>query len=277
MSNRLITDRFDAPPNFASVLTSLDKLENLPEIRTFFGRFKNPIGIEVEVEGIRNRLGAFKFWNHTEDGSLRNNGRELISVPLSGRLIDYALHELQAILLACPHRSWSHRCSIHVHQNFSTMREKQLMAYVMIYGLFEELFYSRVAPYRKANAFCYPATSIDPIVFMEIRDDNKYCGLNLAPLKRQCTVEFRHMHGTEDMTALRRWLQLIVKLHAWVERQPSKQVVDMVLAYIREKKFVELAQSIWGVNATLFKPEFIQESAEKNALWALCLSNREFT
>jgi hypothetical protein len=276
MSNQLIVEKWGAAPNFAVIAQNLDCFEGMPEIKTYFGRFKNPIGIEVECEGLSARPPKMKFWDCKEDGSLRNNGREFVSHPLSGRMIDYALHELGAVLSAYSKRSWSHRTSIHVHQNFSTMREQQLMGYTMAYVLFEELFYKMVAPFRAANAFCYKATAMDPVQFVRIQDTNKYCGLNLAPLKRQCTVEFRQMHGTDDLTLLRRWIQLIVKLHAWVEAQPSRKVVGIITNHIEQQTFYALAKEIWGVNTTLFSDQFIHDSAHHNALWALCLSNLEY-
>jgi hypothetical protein len=150
------------------------------------------------------------------------------------------------------------------------------MAYVMVYVLFEELFYSMVAPHRAANSFCYKMTSLDPHDVVLIQDTNKYCGLNLAPLKRQCTVEFRQMDGTSDLRRVRRWLQLIVKLHAWVESQKSREAVPTVIGHIERGSFVELAKEIWGVNASLFSDIHIHSSAKENALWALCLSEREF-
>lgn len=276
MSNLLLVNKWGAIPNFSNVLAACNKMEGLPEVRTFFGGYNNPIGIEVECEGIDNDHPRLSFWTSTDDGSLRNHGREFISTPLSGRQIDYALKELGDTLKLFPNLSWSHRTSIHVHQNVSTLREKHLLAYVMLYVLFEELFYSMVAPYRAANAFCYKVNSLDPSEYMQIQDTNKYCGLNLAPIKRQSTVEFRHMHGTDDLRLLRRWLQLIVKLHAWVEKIPSTKVVDIVLGHIEAKTFVDLAKQIWGVNASLFDDKFIQDSAEYNALWALCAAQQEF-
>lgn len=277
MSNRLIVEKWGAVPNFAVVASGFDLLEGLPEIKTYFGRFKNPIGIEVECEGLAQPILRMKFWDIKEDGSLRNHGKEFVSHPLAGRMIDYALWELGETLKAHPKHSWSHRCSVHVHQNFSTMREQQLLGYTMVYALYEDLFYKMCAPFRAANAFCYKAPgSLDPSSYVRIMDSNKYCGLNLAPLKRQCTVEFRQMHGTEDLTLLRRWLQLIVKLHAWAEAQPSRKIVGIVTDHIENQTFYALAKEIWGVNTSLFSDKFIHESACKNAVWALCLSLQEY-
>jgi hypothetical protein len=276
MSNQLLVQKWGATPDFSCVMTSSDVLSTLPEMRTFFGGYNNPIGIEVECEGIDKAVGTLKFWTYTEDGSLRNHGKEFISQPLSGRQIDYAIHELGETLAQFPRLSWSHRTSIHVHVNVSTLREEHLKALTMAYVLFEELFYSMVLPERAGNAFCYKASSLDPADYMRIQDTNKYCGLNLAPIKRQCTVEFRQLHGSSDMKLLRRWIQLIVKLHAWVEKQSSGAVVDGLVQAIENMKFVELATEIWGANKSLFADAFIEDSAMKNALWSLTIANQEY-
>ncbi len=275
MSNNLLTAEFGTNTPLQNVVVDLDLLEKLPSVRTFFSNYRNPIGIEVEVEGIEEEVPSMHFWSDKDDGSLRNHGREFVSKPLSGRYIDYALAELEAYLTSHEHE-WSHRCSIHVHQNMSTLRQKHLTGYIMIYGLFEDLFYSMVEPYRAGNSFCYPATNLDPDEFLHITDTNKYCGLNLYPLKVYGTVEFRQMHGHGDFKLLRRWLQLIVKLHAWVEKQKSSEIVAKVTSVIREEGYVALANEIWGVNATLFTPEQIVASGKRGALWSLCLSKKEF-
>jgi hypothetical protein len=275
MSNHLLTSVFGSSTALTNVVQDLELLEKLPSLRTFFSNYRNPIGIEVEVEGIEEEVPTMHFWSDKDDGSLRNHGREFVSKPLSGRYIDYALAELDAYLSETDHE-WSHRCSIHVHQNMSTLREKHLMGYVMVYGLFEDLFYSMVEPYRAGNSFCYPATNVEPGEFLRITDSNKYCGLNLFPLKVYGTVEFRQMHGHNDFKLLRRWIQLIVKLHAWVEKQKSSEIVGIVTKHIQDQTYVALASEIWGVNATLFTHEQIHASARRAALWSLCLSKKEF-
>lgn len=276
MSNSLLIEKFAVMPNFGTLLDRFNALEGLPAIKTFFSNYKNPIGVEIEAEGIRDEVPEMRFWGAKEDGSLRNHGKEFVSAPLCGRMIDYALHEIETELKDTPTLSWSVRTSIHVHQNMAGFREQQLMAYCMVYGLFEPLFYGLCAPHRQANAFCYPATNLEPSEFMSIHDHNKYCGLNLYPLKRYGTVEWRQMHGSSDFKLIRRWIQLIVKLHAWIDKQESKTVVNNVLSFIDREAFVPLVQEVFGANAALFQPEDVMNSGRANALWSVCLSTREF-
>lgn len=277
MSNHLLIEKLAVMPNFGEVLDRFNATEGMPEIKTFFANYRNPIGVEIEAEGITDEVSTMKFWGDKDDGSLRNHGREFVSKPLCGRQIDYALYEIEQELKRFKRLSWSVRTSIHVHQNMAGFRENQLMAYCMVYGLFEPLFYGLCDPHRQANAFCYPATNLEPSDFASIHDHNKYCGLNLYPLRRYGTVEWRQMSGTNDFKLIRRWIQLIVKLHAWVDKQDSKKVIENVLSFIDRGAFVPLVQEVFGANAALFRPEDIEASGKANALWSVCLSTREFS
>src|SRR5271165_1497396 len=69
------------------------------EIKTYFGSYTIPIGLEFEMEGCSEHIAMLNekyrpyYWKATQDGSLRNNGVEMISKPLLGHNVDYALHE----------------------------------------------------------------------------------------------------------------------------------------------------------------------------------------
>lgn len=280
MSNKSIVSVYGGKPHFASVMECAEKVDGKYEdLKTFFSNYRNPIGVEIEVEGfklVRPPTGLL-FWNCIEDGSLKVYGREYVSVPISGRLIDYAIKEIaDAFTPIKEHLLWSHRTSIHVHVNMSTMKMNHLTALVALYGLFERVFFSMVHPIREANPYCYAATSVDPHDFLSVCEDTKYCAFNLAPLQRFCTVEFRHMHGTDDWRTIRRWIQLIVKLHAFVERLPSENAVSFVKNEIQRGDFQGLFKQIFGASSGLFSEDVIRKSAEKGALWSLVVLQEGF-
>jgi hypothetical protein len=275
-----VVEKFGAIPALDCVLESAEKIEKFPEIRTFFTNYRNPIGIEVEVENCphpEQSKKMFALWKSHSDGSLKIKGMEFISLPVSGRQVDYALHEMETFLQGKKNLLWSHRTSIHVHQNMSTMYVEQLRAYLMVYGLFEDLFYSMCAPHREGNPYCYRATETDPGQYMTLRESNKYCGLNLYPLKTQCTVEWRQMHGNDDFRLIRRWVQVIMKLHAWANSIPSTRITPYVVSMIHEQQFTALAKRIFGASVALWNEEQIIRSGRRNALWAIQLSDKEFS
>lgn len=281
MSNKSLVSHFESNTPFSHVIEQVAAGEAIfNEVKTFFTKYRNPIGIEVEVEGIGDtyafRKGVPIFWKVDQDGSLRNNGREFISHPLSGKMIDYAISEL-AEAFAQTKVTWSVRTSIHVHVNMDSYTFNQLKAFCMIYGLFEDCFFSMASPDRKGNPYCYPATTVDPQSFCTIADHTKYCALNLAPLRRQTTVEFRHLHGTDDWRHVRRWIQLIVKLHYFCENLKSNTAVEDVAKIIGDKQYLKLFKDVFGASTSLFHESEINASAHKNACWALALTEWSMT
>lgn len=280
MSNKNVVSVFGSNPVFSSMMKCAEDCEGkYEELKTFFTNYRNPIGIEVEVEGFRRIVppDGLTFWRCIEDGSLKYYGREYVSYPIGGRYIDYAIKELADAfepLKGC--LVWSHRTSIHVHVNMSTIKMNQLTAFVALYGLYERIFFFMVNEARRANPYCYPATSVNPLSYVNVEDDNKYCALNLAPLQKYGTVEFRHMHGTDDWRTLRRWIQLIVKLHAFVDRQDSTKVLEYTRSLLEGGDFVGLFKTIFGASAGLFSEEHINKSANYGAMWSAAILERGF-
>jgi len=281
MSAKSVVARFGCNPAFNCVIESAEKLEFFPVIRTFFSNYRNPIGIEVEVEGVTGKgkpPGQWKLLKPHTDGSLKIDGMEFISLPISGQQVDYALYELEEYFKTMKKPLlWSHRTSIHVHQNMSTMSCEQLLAYIMAYGLFEDLFFSLCDPIREGNPYCYRATEVDPDKFMTVGDFNKYCALNLAPLRTFGTVEWRQMHGNQDFKLIRRWIQLIMKMQYWANNLENDECRPMMKQLILGEGFTALAKRIFGASMALFTEEQIVRSGRRNALWSLQLSEKEFT
>lgn len=276
MSNSLLVKKFGMVPSLSHVLNIDEKIDKLPQIKTYFTNYRNPIGIEVEVENCQGVSGMV-FWQCEKDSSLKVSGKEFISIPLSGKQVDYALAELEDLFSRTLGKLlWSHRTSIHIHQNMSSLREQHLTGYVMLYGLFEDLFFSMVDKVREGNPYCYRATELDPVEFCNLTENNKYCALNLYPIKPQCTVEYRHMHGTQDFKLIRRWIQLIMKMHRFVEDYDSREIVGKLLTHIRQQTFTSLAKEVFGASIILFTEEQIYSSGKRNAVWSTLISEQEF-
>lgn len=275
MDNSAAVALCERHPNLACLLALTPEQEKRYEgVRTYFSKYLNPIGIEVEAENINQQAAKMQchnapFWNYTQDGSLKVNGAEFVSKPLSGRQIDYALYDLEQIIKNVSDKVlWSHRTSIHVHLNCSTLKVSQVDAIVALYGLFEDVYFSMVAPHRKGNSYCFPITDISPDQSL-VKAGIKYCALNTSTLYKYCTIEFRAMHGNEDMQLLRRWIQMCVKLHYFIEDNYTKNAPTEILKQLTPENILPLFKRIYGATATLFNPQFVQESAEKNLDWAL--------
>jgi len=223
-SNTLISRLF--PPRAgmktSPAFYSLDEIDaeaaSLP--KTFFGGFRNPVGIEVEYEGARGSHGdtlrKMSLWKWHDDGSLKDSGKELVSTPIAGKGIDLAFAQLELFYSSHLDIRFSHRCSIHVHQNVSEMTVAQVDRLVRYYALLEYALFSYCDPLRKASPFCVPITELSPEIFHnylgKIGPDWKYTAMNLAPIGTQTTVEYRHLEGTKDLKKIRRWVQILCKL-----------------------------------------------------------------
>lgn len=249
------------------------------KIPTFFGMavYNNPIGIEVELEDWKGVWSDRFYWHAVEDGSLKDHGMELVSSPLSGRCIDYAIHEL-SLILEQNSPKFSHRTSVHVHCNVSKYSRNQLITLMALYACVEEMLFSFVDGKRRGNSFAYrlvgtPAEVIFYPSNKEGQPTTKYCAFNIAPVPKQMTVEFRHLEGTQDFKKLRRWLQLVAKLVGRVLKLPKKTCVPDFLDALEKDLVVEnYILPIWGnTGKALFRREAMQRSVNIGKLWATTL------
>jgi predicted small secreted protein len=188
------------------------------------------IGIEVEVEAAQAAIANLnKVWNMTTDGSLRNNGAEFVSKPIMASDAPITLKHLlsQYLQQDC---CFSPRTSVHV-------------------ALFQFAGRGRIK-----NIYCVPLVDTNLLLGLAgsdnvLRNWSKYTSLNLLPVREQGTVEFRHMHGTFDVTKLCNWIGLITKLKEYVIKTTTKNIrlmlhnmeVDASVQSLKREIFEEFA------------------------------------
>ena len=236
-------------------------------------------GMECEVEAVEDYRGQglnAHGWNITEDGSLRNNGREFISTPM---VLDKLLQAFQLLHTKDPSvdrknqylflgdNPFSERTSIHVHVNCLDLTLDQVKAITMWYALFEPYFFKMVKPEREHNIHCVQLnqTSLPehykrPFVSM-VNKWSKYTALNLLPLKELGTIEFRHHHGTADFEEVSRWLNTIKNLWTYGKEVPlTRQIMASEEKQREGFEFIfRDAPVIAGLSATL--PYFTADSS----------------
>jgi len=247
------------------------------KVDTFFNMpaYDNPIGIEIEAESWGGGNEQTLLWRWEEDLSLKKSGIEFISYPLTRTAIDYALAELSLVSMGL---SFGHRTSVHVHCNVDHYTYYQLHALAAFYAMLEECFYSLVDQTRSGNTFCYHLVGTEPELRWYTGEEHdcpkttKYCAFNIAPVKTQCSVEFRHMHGTVDPKTLRRWIQLCAKLVYYCGKLPAKGSLEFAKNAISSGEFeTKIIREIWGETTDIFPREVIQNSVRNGELWALAL------
>ena len=210
-------------------------------------------GIEVEVENLPDAPGASPFWALTDDGSLRNYGREYISRPIRGTQIEYALKLLFGRLKAYDYK-FTPRCSIHVHCNARTMTPAQLHNMMLIYLIFEKVLFKFVGQDREKNIHCVPIgdssilNRLSDIIFARASpgDWMKYTAVNLVPLNEKGTIEFRHMHGTDDIGKIMAWINIILKMKLYAYKTDVEQVKNEIFQLNSNSLYRQFAVKVFG-------------------------------
>lgn len=262
------------------------------------------VGIEVEVEGVltNSRVGAIRtpdknivayLWANVEDGSLRNNGREFVSVPVKGQEIEYALTSLEAFLTKnkdCVGHEFSDRTSVHVHINARDLTMEQLASWILLYTAVEPVLYNFCGGNRHKNIFCVPlnqAHSLEGTVnyFVEhckveskhvldvLGAWKKYCGFNLKPISKYGTLEFRHMVGTMDVPRLMAWIDILLMLRTYAINMPLEKLKEELPNLNTTSEYSLLLRSIFGEYAEYLQFSTMQSRMEESVIFLKnCLS-----
>lgn len=214
------------------------------------------IGIEVEIEKLFEIPHALFLWSLTEDGSLRDNGYEFVSVPLKDDQVLCAIEELTKIYKNNPKSTFSHRCSIHVHMDVTKLTVGQLRTLIATYICVEDLMFSLVSPSRQGNSYCYPlsdtACTWEDFQPGEISEKYKYCALNPHHLRDFGTLEFRHHGGTKQKVELINWIETILHFYRYVEQTPHEKVEETIMKLNTVSNYREFCKSVFKDHFTQF-------------------------
>lgn len=195
------------------------------------------IGIEVEVENHELQRHPRDVWISTDDGSLRNNGLEWITRPITANQARGALNNLlvESLSQDC---CFSPRTSVHVHVNCQDVPIEKIPNIVCLYAVLEPLFYRYAGRSRNKNIFCVPVLETNLITAIQNKGLNfvvgewsKYSGLNLVPLGEKGTIEFRHMHGTNDVNKLVKWVDMLTKLVDFVVKSETGELSKVLFDF----------------------------------------------
>jgi hypothetical protein len=194
------------------------------------------VGMECEIESIAQyNTEVNSTWMITTDGSLRNHGLEFISKPATVEQAKTLFKNLHAGIQFKPiNPPFSERTSIHVHANCANLTLDQTRNVILMYALFEEYFFRLVESQRRHNIHCVALTETYlPHYYsgnLQILVDrwHKYTALNIKPLKSQGTIEFRHMHGTQDQQLVNEWLGVINRLFDLKNIKMTQKNLDRV-------------------------------------------------
>ncbi len=183
------------------------------------------VGIEVELEGVNSPPQPLKMWQSVHDGSLQG-GVEFVSDPVWGSAISAALEELHQYLVTTDVQL-SFRTSVHIHLNILDLTADQLASFIRMYLLYESAFYRLHERWDRGSClFCVPvftSVKLQQAFGKALKGINnrstrgfdstyKYSGLNIKTVNNLGTVEFRQMGGTNNMTHISDWINIILQL-----------------------------------------------------------------
>lgn len=228
-------------------------------------------GIEVEVEGVHDPVNTCDYWNTVADGSLRNGGIEFVSHPLRGDQLEGALTSLKHSLP--PTHKFSKRTSVHIHMNIRDLTVDEIVTLTTLYIALEKLLFRWVGHNRENNPFCIPIAETDYPRYLHtfiqnpgnIREYwNKYSALNLVPILTKGTIEFRHMHGTIDVTRLLIWISMLSALKDMAKKHTLKEVLAMLEPLNNTSDYNAFISYVFGDFAQEFNEYDLQSLLEHN-------------
>jgi hypothetical protein len=217
-------------------------------------------GVELEIENITHKSGygivaaeIFEkinqnIWSLERDGSLRpaDWSWEFISKPLP---MEYALAEMTALFAKFDFQdsNYSDRTSVHVHTNVVDFTQAQIASLALVYTVFEDVLFHYANHHkekteygycRDTGVYCIPwnqcRMNVEFVRKMfndpksAVKNWQKYTALNMLPIATQGTVEWRHMHGTNDMEKLKTWFNLIGSIMAFAKKVDFDDVVKTI-------------------------------------------------
>lgn len=155
------------------------------------------------------------------DGSLRNNGIEVVTQPVNFNVALEEFNRVHAYVKVGP-EAYTHRTSTHVHVNVQSLTEEQVKTLMLLYALYEPLFFDYVGEERANNIHCVPLsytylpTKYNKELSYLVEIWSKYTAFNLLPVRSLGTVEFRHLYGTSSFTVYHNWISLLRRLWEFV-------------------------------------------------------------
>jgi hypothetical protein len=211
------------------------------------------LGVEVEVENWNGQ--PLSRWSNKPDNSLRNNGQEFVTGPVTAGQLQPRL------ALLCDRAvedKWqaNSRTGIHIHMNMSNQPLDFLVTFVACYLAAERTLFKYAGEWRRWCNFCHPLEeATEPLLHLKqamsgdkldpglITNIGKYAGLNLASLANFGTVEVRILPTTFNYQEIAAWINALLSIYE-VALDVYKQNVK-VATYIKSVGVDRFAERVF--------------------------------
>lgn len=225
------------------------------------------IGVEIEVEAdnMPSADSVCNHWRLERDASLRGeSGEFVLRRPLDIKDLDKAFDEITNAMVNHGTRVRpTYRAGVHVHVNVQDLTPKQLITFISLYFIFEEVLLSYCDKSRAGNHFClrmsdasYSLDMItDAIMKSDLQslntEDLRYASLNITSLFKYGSIEFRALESTTDFNKIKEWATVLNQLKEWAKTisDPSK-----ILGEASAMGFEEFAKAVLGPSYRTFRP-----------------------
>lgn len=188
------------------------------------------VGLEIECEGKNLFTNPISYWAIHSDHSLRDvEGHPpceyVLKQPLSVEATSKALNYLTGKLNETGSKlETSTRTSVHVHINCSHNTIQEVIKFICLYIIYEDILMQWCGETRVGNLFCLRVK--DAQYFIELwekallsgeyksifHEEFRYMGCNVASIPKFGSVEFRGMRGTVDKEIIMAWVNILLKL-----------------------------------------------------------------
>lgn len=198
-----------------------------PTIREMCGLRKTngDIGVEIEVEG-RDLPGETpEAWRAEVDGSLRGGGVEyVLKKPCKYDKVDRHINRMyNHIIKSGGKMRLSPRCGVHIHINVQEWTLNQVMTFIVLYLVVEDLLVRWCGEDREGNIFCLRGRDAEYLYDVLVKvmetqnlnvrdwaDNMRYSSMNISALRKYGSLEFRSLRTPEDPQRIKRWIDLLL-------------------------------------------------------------------
>lgn len=214
------------------------------------------VGIELEYEHVSGislgnphqsgpKVHVTPRWYGVTDGSLRNSGAEFVSIPIPISQVSSALAELFQIPGSAKWQT-SIRTGAHVHVDVRDFNLEEFRCTLTGYALSEPALFNYVGLDREENIFCVPwyrapADLETAVAWLDAKTGpsnaeiyfghmSKYDALNLMPITKFGTVEFRHAPCTKEQAQIAEWASICVNVVEMGIKYNQNQLLQEYLA-----------------------------------------------
>lgn len=226
-------------------------------------RSTGEVGIEIETETQASYdYPKLKYWKCDRDRSLRNFGVEyILRAPMALGELPSAYAEFKPLVKEFKFIQTPVSAGVHVHLNMQNDTFLTLANLLTTYSITENLLIRYSGPDRLSNLFCLPMCDAESIVknnsqmlkdiarnyfsrVQQSEDGVKYGAINLAPLTKLGSVEFRSFRGTTDVEEINKWVQLLMSMKSFSSQRGllPTHIIDMY----RDLPLREFLANIFG-------------------------------